>query len=90
MSGSRDGSLGWVSLSRAARFLDLSPDALRRRLERRAARVASGGVEAHIDGVRARKFGAVWRVTFSEAWLGSDVRVPSATATISSSRNPAK
>jgi hypothetical protein len=49
--------------------LDLTPGALRRTFERRACRAADGGIEAEIDGVVARKFGRLWRVRFSEAWL---------------------
>jgi hypothetical protein len=42
--------------------------ALRKTLERRAVRAADGATEAALDGVRARKFGRLWRVRFSEAW----------------------
>jgi hypothetical protein len=37
---------GWVSVKTAAEFLGMSPDALRRALERHAARAPDGGVEA--------------------------------------------
>lgn len=60
---------GWVAIQTAAEYLDMSPDALRRALERRAVCAPDGGVEANIDGVRARKFGRTWRVAFSERWL---------------------
>lgn len=63
------GPRGWVAIQTAAEYLDMSPDALRRALERRAVRAPDGGVEANIDGVRARKFGRTWRVAFSERWL---------------------
>ena len=44
--------------------------ALRKTLERRAARAPDGATEAALDGVRARKFGRNWRIRFSEAWGG--------------------
>ena len=56
---------GWVSVRTAAEFMDMSPDALRRALERHAVRAPDGVVEANIDGVRARKFGRLWRIQFS-------------------------
>ncbi|MDI1444855.1 hypothetical protein [Polyangium sp. 6x1] len=62
------GPVPWVSIERAAAFLGLSPGALRKSLERRAVRAGDGGTEALLDGVRARKFGRLWRVKFSEAW----------------------
>jgi hypothetical protein len=61
----------WLSVAKAAELLDLSPTALRRTLERRAVRANDGGVEAQVDGVRARKFGRLWRVQFSASWLPS-------------------
>ena len=60
----------WVPLERAAAFLGMNTSALRNALERRATRAADGGTEASLDGVRARKFGRLWRVKFSEAWCG--------------------
>lgn len=66
------GPRGWVSIQTAAEYLDMSPDALRRALERRAVRAPDGGVEADIDGVRARKFGRTWRIAFSERWLRTE------------------
>ena len=69
--GSQDRSTSrWVSLGRAAAFLGMNTAALRKALERRATRAADGGTEASVDGVRARKFGRLWRVRFSEAWGG--------------------
>ncbi|TKC98600.1 hypothetical protein [Polyangium fumosum] len=59
---------GWVSIKTAADFLDMSPDALRRSIERHAVRAPDGGIESNIDGVRARKFGRLWRVQFSSRW----------------------
>lgn len=58
----------WVSIKTAADYLDMSPEALRRTLERRAVRAPDGGIEANIDGVRARKLGRLWRVQFSARW----------------------
>ena len=58
----------WVSLERAAVHLGMSAAALRKALERRAARAADGVTEATLDGVQARKFGRLWRVRFSERW----------------------
>ncbi|MDC3960432.1 hypothetical protein [Polyangium jinanense] len=54
-------------LDRAAAHLGLNAAQLRKRLERRVTRAADGGTEAMVDGVRARKFGRLWRVTFSDA-----------------------
>lgn len=62
-------SLRWYTLREAAELLSFSAAALRRRLERRARRAADGGKEAVIDGVRARKLGNRWRVTFASAWM---------------------
>jgi hypothetical protein len=59
----------WYALPEAAEILSLSPAALRKQLERRAQRVADGGVEAHVDGVRGRKYANRWRIAFSKAWL---------------------
>jgi hypothetical protein len=58
----------WVSLQSAAQVLGMTPAALRKSLDRRAARTSDGGIEAEIDGVRGRKFGRLWRVVFSPAW----------------------
>jgi hypothetical protein len=63
---------GWVAIQTAASYLDMSPDALRRTFERRSVRAPDGGVEANIDGVRARKFGRIWRVAFAERWLRTE------------------
>ena len=65
--------------------LDLTPEALRRTLERRAARAPDGGVEAHVDGVIGRKLGRLWRVLSTERWV-----IPSAVpASRSASRGSA-
>lgn len=58
---------GWVSIATAAAFLDLSPDRLRKTVERHARKV-DGAIESNVDGVVARKFGRLWRVRFSASW----------------------
>jgi hypothetical protein len=58
----------WISLQAAADLLGLTPTALRKSLDRRAARGPDGGIEAELDGVRGRKLGRLWRVTLSSAW----------------------
>lgn len=58
----------WLPLERAAAHLSMNAAALRKALERRATRAPDGATEANLDGVRARKFGRIWRVRFSEAW----------------------
>jgi hypothetical protein len=60
----------WYTLRDAAAILGVSPDALRKQLERHVTRAKDGGVEARIDGIRARKFANRWRVSFSDAWCG--------------------
>lgn len=60
----------WYPLRDAANILGVSPEALRKQFERKARRTADGGVEADVDGVRARKFANRWRVAFGESWLG--------------------
>lgn len=62
----------WMSVREAAGVLAMHPDALRRALERKAVRAADGVVEAAMDGVRARKFGRLWRVSFSARWVAHD------------------
>lgn len=58
----------WLPLERAAAHLSMNVAALRKALERRATRASDGATEASLDGVRARKFGRIWRVRFSDAW----------------------
>ena len=84
------GAAMWLSLQRAAELLDLSAAALRRKLERRAVRSKDGTVEAVIDGVHARKFGSLWRVRFSDAWVAGTDLDRGAGARIEASRGPAK
>lgn len=59
----------WLSLTKAAHHLDLSPSALRRRLERSARKAKDGALEANVSGIQARKFGHRWRVLLSPEWL---------------------
>lgn len=58
----------WYALRDAATILSVTPSALRKQLERRAVKVADGGTEARVDGVRARKFANRWRVSFGRVW----------------------
>jgi len=67
-SGASAVQIQWVSIDKAAAHLGMNAAALRKTLERRAVRAADGATEAALDGVRARKFGRLWRVRFSEAW----------------------
>jgi hypothetical protein len=62
---------GWVSIATAAAFLDLSPDRLRKTVERHARKV-DGAIESNVDGVVARKFGRLWRVRFSASWTRAE------------------
>lgn len=62
--------LQWYALRHAAEILSISPEALRKQFERKARRTVDGGVEADVDGVRARKFANRWRVCFGDAWRG--------------------
>ncbi len=55
----------WVSVEVAAQTLGTSSEALRKKLDRNSAVAPDGVVEASIDGVRARKSGRLWRVSFS-------------------------
>jgi hypothetical protein len=63
--------LRWYPLREAAVALGVSPDALRKQLERHVMRGKDGLVEARVDGVRARKFANRWRVSFGDAWCSS-------------------
>lgn len=58
----------WLAVRDAAELLSVTPAALRRTIERNAKRLRSGHVEANIDGVRARKFGRLWRVRLCDGW----------------------
>jgi hypothetical protein len=59
----------WMSVDAAAEILGVPVITFRRALERSARRRPDGGVEAHVDGVRARKFGRLWRVLLDQSWL---------------------
>lgn len=58
----------WYALREAAEILGLSAGALRKLLERRAQPARDGVYEAHVDGVRARKFTNRWRISFGDPW----------------------
>jgi hypothetical protein len=60
----------------AAAYLDLTPDALRKALERRARRGPDGAVVAELDGVLGRKLGRQWRIQLGP-WAADDVHVAS-------------
>jgi hypothetical protein len=68
MSRTESETVRWLPVRVAAEALTMSPDALRRTLERNAHQAEDGGTEANIDGVRARKFGRLWRVLLSGSW----------------------
>lgn len=61
-------ALRWYALRDAAPLLGVSVGALRKLLERRAVKATDGGVEANVDGVKARKFANRWRVSLGPAW----------------------
>ena len=56
----------WRGIAKAAVVLGVTESALRRRLERHAARGEDGVVTARIDGVLARKWGRHWRVLLGD------------------------
>lgn len=58
----------WLTLGDAANRLALSPDTLRKQIERNVKRATDGVVEASIDGIRARKFRGRWRVALGPNW----------------------
>jgi hypothetical protein len=60
--------LRWFTVRAAAEILALTCEALRKQLERNARRAPDGGIEAELDGVRGRKFGRLWRVSFGDRW----------------------
>lgn len=64
----------WVSIEVAAGVLGITPDALRKSIDRRAKKMADGGIEAHVDGLRARKFGRRWKVQRDGVWFDGDPR----------------
>jgi len=54
--------LSWVPLRDAALTLGLSPNALRKQLDRNVKRAGDGGVRAHSGELRARKVANRWRI----------------------------
>lgn len=58
----------WVNVNAAADLLGFGVVSFRRLLERHARRAPDGGIEAVLDGVRARKIGRTWRVQLSSRW----------------------
>lgn len=64
----------WISLEVAANVLGITSDALRKSIDRRAKKVPDGGIEAHVDGLRARKFGRRWKVQRDGAWFDGGSR----------------
>ncbi len=58
----------WMSIEEAAGVLRVPTVTFRRAIERSARRTADGSVEARVDGVRARKFGRLWRVWLDPGW----------------------
>ncbi len=58
----------WVGIGAAAAYLGLSASRLRKTLERYS-REVDGSIHSEVDGVVAQKFGRLWRVRFSAAWL---------------------
>jgi hypothetical protein len=72
MTASRKAPARWLTVRDAPAILSVRPETLRRSLERHARAVSDGGTEAHIDGLRARKFARHWRVMLGEAWQPSE------------------
>lgn len=58
----------WMTVEEAAPTMSVTPEALRARLRRNARRAPDGGIEADIDGLRARKFGRSWRIVLGARW----------------------
>jgi len=58
----------WLSLLAAAEHLGEPPDSLRKKLDRVSKRSPDGGIEAELDGLRARKLGRLWKVRLSDSW----------------------
>ena len=59
----------WVSLARAAEILDESPSGLRKKLDRASSRDEHGLVHAELAGLKARKFGKLWKIRLDRGWL---------------------
>lgn len=64
----------WISIREAADILGYGAVSMRRLIERNARRVADGGIEANVDGVRARKIGRTWRVQLGAAWSSAPTK----------------
>jgi hypothetical protein len=59
----------WLRVDEAAEVLGVEVITLRRAIERHARRDADGGgIQAHFDGLRARKLGRHWRVLLGPEW----------------------
>jgi hypothetical protein len=68
LTESEDGSaLRWRSVEDAAAFLGMPVRVLRQTIASKA-RTADGRIEAHLDGIIARKLGRRWRVWLSAQW----------------------
>jgi hypothetical protein len=63
---------GWMPLRAAAWRLGMSPGSLRKALERRAKRTPDGGIEAELDGLRARKLANRWLVSLGPYWARNE------------------
>jgi hypothetical protein len=59
----------WLSLARAAEFLDETPTGLRKKLDRASALDEHGLVRAKLPGLQARKFGKLWKIRLDRGWL---------------------
>ena len=59
---------GWMPLRAAAWSLGMTPGSLRKALERRAVRTTDGGIQAELDGLRARKLANRWLVSLGRNW----------------------
>jgi len=59
----------WVSLPTAAEHLGESQTGLRKKLDRASKLGEDGVVEAHLEGLRARKFGKLWKIRLDRGWL---------------------
>jgi len=60
--------LHWMSVDQAAAILGIPVLTLRRAIERNVVRAIGGGMQAQVDGIRARKFGRLWRVWLDPGW----------------------
>lgn len=56
----------WMSVTRAARTLGISPEALRARINRQSKKL--GLTEFVIDGMRVKRLGSTWRVQLDPSW----------------------